>query len=223
MCDDNNIPELLPEYLARTLDPGDTIRVEQHLASCEDCRTELALLSVIADDPVPVPDETFWAGMPDRIYREVQAREQRGKKRFAPSDILGSMFMPRLAWATAAVIVVAAVSWFMVRSAPLDVARSTQPATTGAAIEDSAADPVNVAELSSEEFDAASQWAQNEFAPIEKAITSDTQEHTSRELSEELSELSARELDRVYEMLKQKELDAQKKLRKKPGSEKRLG
>lgn len=222
MCNDNNIPELLPEYQARTLGPGDTIRVEQHLASCEDCRTELALLRVIADDPVPLPDETFWAGMPDRIYREVQTGRQE-KKRLALSDLFGWMFMPRLAWATAAVIAIAAVSWFMVRSARVDVARSTQPATTGAAIEDSAADPVNVAELSSEEFDAASQWAQNEFAPIEKAITSDTQEHTSRELSEELSELSARELDRVYEILKKKEHDLQEKLRKKPGSGKRLG
>lgn len=219
MCNDNNIQELLPAYLEKTLDPDETIRVEQHLASCEDCRAELALLSVIADDPVPAPDEAFWAEMPDRIYREVQAREQQGKKRFALSDILGWMFMPRLAWATAAVIVIAAVSWFMVRSAPMDIARTTQPITE-TATEDSAAEPVNLAELSSEDFDAASQWAQNEFAPIEKAITNDSQEHTSRDLSEELSELTARELDRVYEILKKKE---QEKLRKKPGNEKRLG
>jgi len=222
MCDDNTIQELLPGYLEKTLDPSDRTRVEQHLASCEDCRTELALLSVIADDPVPTQDEAFWAGMPDRIYREIQVNKQQREKHFAFPEILSWTFMPRLAWATAAVIIVAAVSWFMVRSAPMDLARATRP-VAGTTLEDSVAEPVNLAELSSEEFDAATQWAQNEFAPIEQAITNDTPEHTSRDLSEELSELSARELDRVYEMLKKKEQDAQEKLKKKPGNEKRLG
>ena len=222
MCNDTNIQELLPAYLEKTLDPADSIRVEHHLASCEDCRAELALLSMIADDPVPVQDEAFWTRMPERVYWEVQAGKQQGKKRFAPSDIFGWMFIPRFAWATAAVIVIAAISWFMVRSTPVDVARTSRPAT-GTAIEDSAADPVNLAELSSEEFDAAAQWAQNEFAPIEEAITSDTQERATRDLSEELSELTDRELDRVSEMLNKKEQDAREKLRKKPGNVKRLG
>jgi len=195
MCDDNTIPELLPAYLEKTLDPADSTRVEQHLASCEDCRTELALLSAIADEPVPEPGEAFWAGMPDRIYREIQVNKQQKKKRFALPDLLGWMFMPRLAWATAAVSVIAAVSWFMVRSAPMDLARTTPPAAE-TALEDSVAEPVNLAELSPQEFDAAALWAQNEFSPIEQAIENDTPEHSSRDLSEELSELSVRELDR---------------------------
>jgi len=222
MCDDNTIQEILPAYLEKTLDPADSTRVEQHLATCEDCRTELALLSVIADDPVPMQDEAFWAGMPDRIYREIQVNKQQKKKRFVLPDLLGWTFMPRLAWATAAVIVLAAISWFMVRSAPMDLARTTPPAA-GTAIEDSVAEPVNLAELSSKEFDAAAQWAQNEFAPIEQAITNDSPERTTRDLSEDISELSARELDRVYEMLKKKDQDAQEKLKKKHGNEKRLG
>ena len=222
MCNDTTIQELLPAYREQSLDPADSTRVAQHVASCEDCRAELALLSIIAHDPLPVPDEAFWAEMPDRIYREVQAGKQQRKKRFALPDILGWMSMPRLAWATAAVFVIAVSSWFLVRSAPVDVARTTRPAT-GTALEESTAEPVNLAELSSAEFDAATQWAQNKFAPIEQAITSDTQEHTSQDLSEELSELSARELDRVYEMLKKKEQDAREKLKKKPGNEKRLG
>jgi anti-sigma factor RsiW len=222
MCNDNNIQELLPAYLELTLDPEDRTRVEQHLASCEDCRTELALLRVIADDPLPMQDEAFWQGMPDRIYREVQANKQHEKKRFAPSVLLEWMFMPRLAWATVAVIVIAAASWFMVRTAPVDLANTTHPAA-GTALEDSTAEPLNVAELSSDEFDAATQWAQNEFAPIEKAITDDTREHSSRDLSEELYELNAQELDRVYEILKKKVQNAQEKLRKKPENEKRVG
>lgn len=222
MCNDTNMQELLPAYLERTLDPATRTRVEHHLASCEGCRAELTLLSIIADDPVPGPDEAFWTGMPERIYREIQTGKQQEKKRFALADFLGWMSMPRFAWATAAVIVITAISWFMVGSIPEDVARMTQPAT-GTAIEDSAAEPVDLAELSSEEFDAAAQWAQNEFGPLEEAITNNAQEHTARDLSEDLSELSARELDRVYEMLKKKEQDAQDKLRKKPGSEKRLG
>lgn len=222
MCTDKNIQELLPEYLEKSLDPARSISVEQHLAACADCRAELALLSALADDPVPMQDEAFWVEMPDRIYREIQINKQQGKKRFALSDLTGWMFMPRLAWATAAVIVIAAVSWFMVRSAPMDLARATRPATE-TTMEDSIAEPVNLAELSSREFDAAAQWAQNEFVPIEQAITNDSPERTTRDLSEDISELSARELDRVYEMLKKKEQDAQEKLKKKHGSEKRLG
>ena len=60
MCNDTNIQELLPAYLEKALEPVSRIRVERHLASCEDCRAELALLSLIADDPVPAPDEVFW-------------------------------------------------------------------------------------------------------------------------------------------------------------------
>jgi len=218
MCNDTNIQELLPAYLEKTLDPATRTRIEHHLAFCEDCRAELALLSMLADDPVPVPDEAFWTGMPERIYREIQTGKQQKKKQFALSDFLGWTFMPRFAWATAAVIVIIAVSWFMVRSIPKDVARMTPPA-----IEDNAAEPVNLAELSSEEFDAAAQWAQNELAPLEEAITNDAQEHTSRDLSEDLSELSARELDRIYEMLNKKEQNAREKLKKKPVNEKRMG
>ena len=217
MCNNRNIQELLPAYREETLDPSDRIRLEHHLASCEDCRVELALLSVIADEPFPVPDEAFWAGMPDRIYREIQSGEQQKKKRFVLSGLLGSMFLTRWAWAPAAVIVIAAVSWFMVRSASVDIVH------TEATIEDFAAEQVNLAELSSAELDAATQWAQNEFAPIQEAITSDTQEHTARDLSEDLSELTARELDQVYEMLKKKEQDAQEQYRKKPGKEKGFG
>jgi predicted anti-sigma-YlaC factor YlaD len=222
MCNDTNIQELLPAYLEKTLDPATRTRVEHHLASCEECRAELALLSMIADDPVPVPDEAFWTGMPERIYREIQIGKQQEKKRLALSDFLGWTFMPRFAWATAAIIVIAAVSWFMVRPIPKDVARMTPPAT-GTALEDSATEPVNLSELSSEEFDAAAQWAQNEFTPIEEAITNDAQEPTSRDLSEDLSELSARELDRIYEMLNKKEQDAREKLKKRPVNEKRMG
>jgi anti-sigma factor RsiW len=222
MCNDTNIQELLPAYLEKTLDPATRTLIEHHLASCEDCRPELALLSMLADDPVPVPDEAFWTGMPERIYREIQTGKQQKKKQFALSDLLGWTFMPRFAWATAAVIVIIAVSWFMVRFIPKDVARMTWPAT-GTEIEDNAAEPVNLAELSSEEFDAAAQWAQNELAPLEEAITNDAQEHTSRDLSEDLSELSARELDRIYEMLQKKEQDAREKLKKRPGNEKRIG
>jgi len=222
MCNDTNIQELLPAYLEKTLDPATCTRIEHHLASCEDCRAELALLGMLADDPVPVPDEAFWTGMPERIYREIQTGKQQKKKQFALSDFLGWTFMPRFAWATAAVLVIIAVSWFTVRSIPEDVARMTWPAT-GTETEENAAEPVNLAELSSEEFDAATQWAQNELAPLGEAITNDAQEHTSRDLSEDLSELSSRELDRIYEMLNKKEQDAREKLKKKLVSEKRMG
>lgn len=222
MCNDTDIQEILPAYLEKTLEHASSIRVEQHLASCEDCRAELALLGVMAEGPVPDPGESFWAGMPDRIYREIQINKRQEKKRFALPDIPAWISMPRWAWATAAVAVIAAVSWFMVRPAPVDIARTTQPAA-GTAMEDSAGEPVDLSELSPEEFNAALQWAQNEFTPIEEAIMDDTQEHTSGDLSEELSGLTDRELDHVYDMLNKKEQERQTTLRKMTGKIESLG
>ena len=78
-------------------------------------------------------------------------------------------------------------------------------------------------ELSSSEFSAATQWAQNEFAPIREEISEHDAGSDEQSISEDLSELSPRELDRVLEILKKKEQDARERLRKKSKSEKGLG
>ena len=49
--------------------------IENHLASCEDCRNELSLLRMMTEETVPDPGETFWSAMPGRVYQAVQTRK----------------------------------------------------------------------------------------------------------------------------------------------------
>ncbi len=223
MCNDKTIKELLPAYLEEGLAHAEKLRVDRHIASCEDCRAELSLLRMMADEPVPDPGEAFWAAMPGRIYRDVRHQEQKSIKHWGLSILSDRLFAPRWAWATAAIVIVTVLSWYMVRPPSMDIAR-TIPPQNGAPLEDVIpAESVDVAELSSSEIDAATQWAQNEFAPIQETITKDSSENTERDFSEDLSQLSPRELDRLYEMLKKKEQDIQEMLHKKPANDKRLG
>ncbi len=219
-CRSKDIKELLPALLERTLDQAEQHRVEWHLAACEDCSRELSLLRAMAGEQVPDPGDAFWKAMPDRIFREVQERKQRER---SPGllNVLGGFTVPRWAWAAGAIGVVAMVSWFLVRPAAIDLARTLPE--NGTTLEDMMSrEPVNVAELTSTELDAATQWAQNAFAPIREAVVEDAAGNTERDISEDLSDLSSQELDRVYEMLKKKEQDAREKLHRKTGDEKGL-
>ena len=54
-CADREIQELLPELLHRTLMSGDRERVELHLATCESCREELAVLREVKAAAVFAP------------------------------------------------------------------------------------------------------------------------------------------------------------------------
>lgn len=224
MCNDITIKELLPAYLEKGLGHAEKLRVDQHIASCEDCRAELSLLRMMANEPVPDPGEAFWTAMPGRIYRDVRRQEQKSIKHWGLSIFTGRLPAPGWAWATAAISIVAVLSWFMVRPASVDIARTIAPHNNEAPFEDIIpVETVDVAELSSSEIEAATQWAQNEFAPIQETISKDASENTERDFSEDLTQLSPRELDRLYEMLKKKEQDIQKMLHKKPANDKRIG
>src|SRR6478672_8228524 len=54
-CADREIQDLLPEMLHRTLMSGDRERVELHLATCESCREELAVLREVKGAAVFAP------------------------------------------------------------------------------------------------------------------------------------------------------------------------
>ncbi len=69
MCKDTTIKELLPAYREQALDRTEMLMIENHLASCEDCRNELSLLRMMAEEAVPDPGEAFWAAMPGRVYQ----------------------------------------------------------------------------------------------------------------------------------------------------------
>lgn len=220
-CKNKELQALLPAHLEQSLDRESQAGVERHVAVCEDCGTELALLRMMSEGPVPDPGEAFWSAMPGRIFREVRERKQRER---SPGllDVLSGSSVPRWAWAAAAVFIVASAVVLLDRPVPLDVARNALP-ENGTALEDMMTnEPVNVTEFTSVELDAATLWTQNAFAPIREAFVEDAAGNTERDLSEYLSELSAEELDRVYEMLKKKEQDARERLHRKTGDEKGL-
>ena len=54
-CADREVQDLLPEMLHRTLMSGDRERVELHLATCESCREELAVLREVKAAAVFAP------------------------------------------------------------------------------------------------------------------------------------------------------------------------
>jgi anti-sigma factor RsiW len=98
MCNDKTIKELLPAYLNQALDQAENLMIKSHLASCDECRTELSLLRLMAEEPVPDPGEAFWAAMPDRVYQAVRKR-QTNKKTFDLAWFLDRMALPRWIWA----------------------------------------------------------------------------------------------------------------------------
>lgn len=221
-CKNKDIKELLPAYLEQGLDQDARGSVENHLETCEDCRAELSLLRMMAEDPVPDPGEAFWRTMPERVFRALQA-EKKKEKRSLLSALWNRPMLPRWAWTTAVVGLAAVVSWLLVRPAPLDIGGPVLPAN-GTAFEDAVpAEPLNITELSMTELDAATTWAQNEFAPIGDAVSQDAPEAAPKNIYEDLMELSPQELDRVLDMLKKKEQDVREKLRKKTVKEKNLG
>ena len=221
-CGSNDIKELLPLYRSRELDEPERKLVEEHLRSCRDCRTELSLLEMMAEEAVPDPGEAFWAAMPERIEREV--RLQKMKRPFSFPGLLNALFIPRWAWATGAAALLALCLWLLVRPAPVEIAGTDTEVREGmAGLEDMASgDAISVGELSSSELRAASQWAQNEFESIRESI-GESGENTGRNVSDELSTLSPRQLDRIEEMLKKKEQDMKNKQRKKSKDEQGLG
>jgi hypothetical protein len=202
-CTETNIKELLPSYLEQRLSGPELVRIEKHLETCGDCREELELLRMMAEDAVPQPAESFWQEMPERVYREVR-REKRARKRFALPDVLSGLVPPRWAWAAATVLMVAALSWFVfspVRKAPVDVA--TSPGLEGIfGYEDAASDDaVNLSDISDTEASVFLDWTDRELA----AIGSDAGETLAfgeeDDIGEELGALSSAEADKLLELL----------------------
>ena len=111
MCNDKKIKELLPAYGAQTLDRTEKLMIESHLKSCDDCRIEVSLLRIMADDAAPDPGEAFWAAMPDHVYQAVQKNDRRERKAFDLSRVLDWMTLPRWTWAAATVGTVLIISW----------------------------------------------------------------------------------------------------------------
>jgi hypothetical protein len=200
-CTSKEIQTLLPDYLEQSLDQESRAGVQRHLAICEDCRTELALLRMMSEEPVPDPGEAFWAAMPGRIFREVEAQKQQKASQWLPLG-RGTLIFPRWAWAAASVFLVAAVILFLDRPVPPDIARNALPENGSSYEELLPAEPIDMAELTDIEIDSVDLWATEELALLRdddgNTLRTGTEDIS---LDDRLSELDSRELDQLSRML----------------------
>jgi hypothetical protein len=200
-CDDLDIKELLPAYQGKRLSPTDNDRIEKHLFTCEDCRTELSLLRMMSEDPVPDPGGAFWAAMPGKIFREVQVQEQRKASQWLPFG-LGRRIIPRLAWSAAAIFLVAAVMLFLDRPVPLDIASNTLTENGSSYGDLLLSEPVDMAELTDIEIDSVDIWATTEeFALLRDEVTDMFRNSTDISIDDRLAELDDQELEQFSRKL----------------------
>lgn len=71
-CPNGEIRDLLPEFVHDRLNPVEAARVQEHLASCEDCEVEVALLRSLREEltaPVAVNVSAISAGVVARTTR----------------------------------------------------------------------------------------------------------------------------------------------------------
>ncbi|MEN3309509.1 MAG: hypothetical protein V7603_5711 [Micromonosporaceae bacterium] len=86
--DSRHAGELLGPYALGVLDPAEAHAVEEHLASCAQCRAELADLSAMARALGEVPPEAFLDGPPEggdlllrRTLRAVRGEQEQSRRR----------------------------------------------------------------------------------------------------------------------------------------------
>jgi anti-sigma factor RsiW len=203
MCNDKNIKELLPAYAKQMLGQSDNKRVEEHLAACQDCRTEASFLRIMIADVVPDPGEAFWATMPDRVYRAVQQQKTK-ERRFTLSWLVDRLTMPPWAWAAATVGVVLVISLFAIRAVQRE---PNMPLSPEYALSDeimAVSSSLSVAELGQDQIDAIDRWAANELASIaQEAAPVILGNVRTSDLYEELADLNAGEIERLSKMIEQ--------------------
>jgi anti-sigma factor RsiW len=205
-CTNNNIKELLPKYRKNSLSGEEKLHIEKHVKTCEDCRIELSVLRMMGVDAVPDPGETFWAEMPDRVYRSVQEQKAR-KPRFSFGALVERMVLPRWALAAAAAGVALTVSWLVMHPLPKDSAPSALLTEESVYEEGIAADAVlahpvqNLAELTSDQLAAVDAWVSSELSGIASDAGTTMAFVFDTDLTEDLSDLNPREVDRLATML----------------------
>ncbi len=201
MCNDRTIKELLPAYREQALDQAEKSKVADHLATCDDCRTELSFLRMMAEETVPDPGEAFWAAMPDRVAQAVQQRQTK-KKAFDLSRLLDRMVFPRWTWAAATVGTVLIISWFVI--SPLHKGTEIPLQTQGDeffADETTAAGPLRVSDLDHDELGTVDTWAGGELASIAQEAEPFLGSRRNTDIHEELEELDVSEIEQLSKML----------------------
>ncbi len=203
-CKDTGIKELLPTYREQGLDQHDHDRVRAHLEVCDDCRAELSLLRMMAEETVPDPGDAFWAEMPERAFRAVQ-KERAKKRRFDLSWLTDRLSLPRWAMAAATIAVVLAVSLLAGRS----LQKIPEGAATrgGGAVEETlvadSGGAVSMADLDGNQLETVSDWASNELVSIAEETGPVMANNSDTDIYDELADLNTREAERLSTLLDQ--------------------
>jgi len=202
MCKDITIKELLPIYREQALDQTENLMIENHLASCEDCRNELSLLRMMTEEAVPDPGDTFWHAMPGRVYQAVQKRKAE-RRTFGLAWLVDRITLPRRVWASAIVGTVLLISWLIIR--PMQKVPE-MPSVQGSefAEEIVPAEQVNVAELDRDELATIDTWAGTELASIVHETEQVLGNSQDSDMYEELPELNKREAAQLMKMIDQR-------------------
>jgi hypothetical protein len=202
MCKDTTIKELLPGYREQALDQTEILMIENHLASCEDCRSELSLLRMMTEESVPDPGETFWAAMPGRVYQAVQRRKAETRT-FGLAWLVDHMTLPRRAWASAIVGTVLLISWLIIR--PVQKEPEMPPLQGSEFAEDIIpSELVNVAELDHDELATIDTWAGAELASIVHETEQVLGNGQDSDVYEELPELNKPEAEQLIQKIDQR-------------------
>lgn len=209
-CNDRNIKEMLPVYQVEELEPQETKRVEAHLKSCADCRNELALLQIMAEEGVPDPGEAFWASLPGKVDREIDASRSK-KKFFDLSRIADRLVLPRWAWAATAAAVVLLVSWLIItplrtQDDDLYAWREAYDYGYGSMYDPALTQPsANMSDLSGTELDSVDAWAARELSTIASEAQSIMVNQVESDPFEEFADLAADEIEQLSILLNEYE------------------
>lgn len=202
MCKATTIKELLPLYREQALDQTEILMIENHLASCEDCRNELSLLRLMTEETVPAPGETFWSAMPGRVYQSVQTRKAE-RRTFGLAWLVDRMTLPRRTWVSAIVGTVLLISWFIIR--PVQEEPKMPPLQGSEFAEEiMPAEQVNVGELDRDELATIDTWAGPELASIAHETEQVLGNGQDSDVFEEIPELNKREAEQLMQKIDQR-------------------
>lgn len=78
------VVDALPEFLAGRLPEDESVRVEEHLETCPDCRIKANAVSLLQQTPVPSPDPNRWDGFVEGVVTETGRDRTRRRRWLVP-------------------------------------------------------------------------------------------------------------------------------------------
>lgn len=202
-CRNKDIKELLYPYAVGGLEPGAKLRAEVHLDSCKDCRAELALLRILAEEAVPDPGAAFWQAVPENVYRALE-REESERREGGLQHLLvafGRLLMPRYALPVAAAVA-AVIVWLFLAPQSIKTAKKI-PQESEVYLEEYS-DPAMLfspTALGNEEILNVAAWADSEFRIIEKEAAYAPVLDFNGDFYEDMAGLNAEEMKRLSSLI----------------------